>query len=965
MNWKVVLVLILISSAFFCRAVFAYDDKTTHPALTDETIDFYNLNFNQKISDEEKEWIVSGSILEDTPPRWVNHFYDPIYKIGWTGEQGGLNPQDILRQFTDLFLSNDSAVSALNWLHNQELQAKYKLYYGNQTWEKAIYEYVKNKNKKEAYFALGYVLHLLEDMAVPDHTRNDTHPNDSPYENYSTRFTRDSWQIADKLQNKKPIAFNSLDEYFEYLADYSNNYFFSKDTINDTKYNKPKIIYDDGNYAYGVDENNSNFFLVKEKIIRKNDSSIDITYDLQDKDAYKPILYAYFTRLSREAVLSGAGVVDLFFKEAGKAEKDPTLLKIPPENKSAIISIVGEFFKINNFLKNSTISIWNRITGNKEQSSIIIQSLPNSAEVVPPPSQPAALAPSSAPPKSAVSAEVVPPQNLPATPKIAAPAAPPPPPPFIPSLPWPGFGGGSNPAEVVPPPSPTISDTTPPDISFSISECSNSSSSTACVLATTTLNLIWQTSADDLDYFELIQNGQTSITTATSTSIVITDNSVNNFSVRAKDKTGNWSNSATQTAEIYIPTFITNPSIDSNTTFVKARSPYVIDNILLTVQASATLTIEPGVVVKFRNDAGISVLGKIIVQGTIGQQIVFTSYLDDEYGGDANADATSTAPFSGDWYGIEVLSNGSIFDNAIFRYGGKWYNGAGNHMANLSIKDTNAPITNSIFEYSKVYGLKLSNSNSSVSNNIFRNNGVLDPAGYDGALTVIGGSPFVQSNIFQNNRRGIYAISPLAIIDSNSFTSNTREAIFSASAPATFTSNSGFGNAADGIFLSDNISQAGATTTLKVNSLAYIFDSAVNIPINSGFIVESGVNFKAGGGFFGGRLDVYGNFIAQGINPGDIVFTSSAIAPAAGDWQGIRIYGNSDIKGTTFKYADKAVAYYNSPIKLENTRFENNNLGVYADGAAAGQTIYGGQPISALLIEFISQIATTSPSGLW
>ena len=154
------------------RAVFAYDDKTTHPALTEEAVNFYNLNFNQKITDEEKEWIISGSILEDTPPRWVNHFYDPIYKVGWTGEAGGLNPQDVLRQFTDLFLSNGRAVSALNWVHNQELQNQYKLYQGNQTWEKAIYEYVKNKDKKAAYFALGHVLHLLEDMAVPDHTRN-------------------------------------------------------------------------------------------------------------------------------------------------------------------------------------------------------------------------------------------------------------------------------------------------------------------------------------------------------------------------------------------------------------------------------------------------------------------------------------------------------------------------------------------------------------------------------------------------------------------------------------------------------------------------------------------------------------------------------------------------------------------------------------------------------------------------
>ena len=51
------------------RAVFAYDDKTTHPALTEEAVNFYNLNFNQKITDEEKEWIISGSILEVAVPQ--------------------------------------------------------------------------------------------------------------------------------------------------------------------------------------------------------------------------------------------------------------------------------------------------------------------------------------------------------------------------------------------------------------------------------------------------------------------------------------------------------------------------------------------------------------------------------------------------------------------------------------------------------------------------------------------------------------------------------------------------------------------------------------------------------------------------------------------------------------------------------------------------------------------------------
>mgnify|MGYP001578016837 CR=1 FL=1 len=70
---------------FFGRQVFAYDDQTTHPALTDEIADFYNLSFpSNQLTPQQKEWIVEGSILKDTPPRWINHFYDPIYKEGWS-----------------------------------------------------------------------------------------------------------------------------------------------------------------------------------------------------------------------------------------------------------------------------------------------------------------------------------------------------------------------------------------------------------------------------------------------------------------------------------------------------------------------------------------------------------------------------------------------------------------------------------------------------------------------------------------------------------------------------------------------------------------------------------------------------------------------------------------------------------------------------------------------------------------
>ena len=94
-------------------------------------------------------------------------------------------------------------------------------------------------------------------------------------------------------------------------------------------------------------------------------------------------------------------------------------------------------------------------------------------------------------------------------------------------------------------------DTTPPTISsFSISQCQNSLSSDGCLIATTTLNIAWNSLSSDLDYFIINNNGAVSATTATSTVVIVSDNAVFSFAVSAKDLAGNFSATSTQTAEV-------------------------------------------------------------------------------------------------------------------------------------------------------------------------------------------------------------------------------------------------------------------------------------------------------------------------------------------------------------------------------------------------------------------------------
>jgi RHS repeat-associated protein len=132
----------------------------------------------------------------------------------------------------------------------------------------------------------------------------------------------------------------------------------------------------------------------------------------------------------------------------------------------------------------------------------------------------------------------------------------------------------------------------------------------------------------------------------------------------------------------FAATHISGTTYTSNTTWTVANSPYVLDGNV-TVAAGATLTIEPGVIVKFNGMfRELSVNGTLSALGTSASHIVFTSYQDDTAGGDTNGDGASTSGQPGQWYAISVNSGnaGSGLRFADVRFGGlgsaKWNYGA-------------------------------------------------------------------------------------------------------------------------------------------------------------------------------------------------------------------------------------------------------------------------------------------------
>lgn len=299
-------------------AALAYDDKTTHPALTGEILDFVG-----GFSAEERAWIIEGSKLEDTAPRWINHFYDPINNTAWTGAKAGNIPAETIRLMAAVGATEP--VSATSWIKGCNTQSAYWANGGNQTWDKALGYAIEGKTK-EAYIALGHILHVLEDMAVPDHTRDDTHAqaltesDGSPLEQYTVKYNAQTIKTLGigaslRAEGRSPVVLASPEAYLEAMAGYSNKYFFSKDTINDPRYPGPKISSENDSFAYGKDENGTEFPLAATSNMAENENK----YFIKNAKQYSSILDSYFIRLSKQAVLNGAGLVSLFKREFGNA----------------------------------------------------------------------------------------------------------------------------------------------------------------------------------------------------------------------------------------------------------------------------------------------------------------------------------------------------------------------------------------------------------------------------------------------------------------------------------------------------------------------------------------------------------------------------------------------------------------------------------------------------------------------
>ena len=146
-------------------------------------------------------------------------------------------------------------------------------------------------------------------------------------------------------------------------------------------------------------------------------------------------------------------------------------------------------------------------------------------------------------------------------------------------------------------------------------------------------------------------------------------------------------------------------NVTTDTTLVSTQV-YEITGTL-TVSNGATLTIQPGTIVKFDSGAGISMQPgtTLVANGTLVQPIYFTSINDNAVGGNTNGNSGATPPAPGDWNAIAISGANASFNHVQMQYGGGPII-TGTQAAMVETGGAaNITIANSVLAYSYYIGL--------------------------------------------------------------------------------------------------------------------------------------------------------------------------------------------------------------------------------------------------------------------
>lgn len=188
-------VIALVFSALMSNSASAWDDTVTHIALTERAVNLIgdnwfspylqnNLGFKKNVQEllpyeNEQETILDilrdGSKEEDNPlSRGKNHFHNPLQATNEAGLDAWTYwplPRHWGGKSNLAWALGDVSANENSWkqARNKYKEAFEALRQPDEATRQAEFE----ENLADTFLYLGQVMHLVQDMAVPAHTRND------------------------------------------------------------------------------------------------------------------------------------------------------------------------------------------------------------------------------------------------------------------------------------------------------------------------------------------------------------------------------------------------------------------------------------------------------------------------------------------------------------------------------------------------------------------------------------------------------------------------------------------------------------------------------------------------------------------------------------------------------------------------------------------------------------------------
>ena len=376
--------------------------------------------------------------------------------------------------------------------------------------------------------------------------------------------------------------------------------------------------------------------------------------------------------------------------------------------------------------------------------------------------------------------------------------------------------------------------------------------------------------------------------------------------------------------------------ISTDTIWTLSGSPYTVTSNVTIVGTDGTdgittLTIEPGVVVKFNSGRSLTVgassgdPGALVARGEEGNPIRFTS--------------NQASPAPGDWYYIQFSNTSddatTVMEHCVVEYGGSSSGSLYTYQASPAFR--NVAVRNSKSYGAYIYGSAPTFENCAFSGN--QNYDLLYSGTVGGSVTgstlnsglsllATATLTFSGNTINQNNSFPIKAYADMVgeIVHGNSFINVDESSYLEISAgtisqDATWTSVIPY--AAVGNITVRGTDGADGITTLTIEPGVVVrFNSSRSLTI-------------------GGTSGDPGALVARGEEENPIVFTSNQASPAPGDWYYIQFSNTSDDATTVMEHcvveyggsSSGSVYLYNASPRIQQTAIRNSSTsGIYASG---------------------------------